>query len=234
MGKVRATSALSSTEDEAVRARQQAEALRMQLTAERRAAEELRAGHDTLQLEVDRLGGQLALQQQEAELLRQQLAAARGELAASEAAASGAEQKLSGLGALSQRLEEMGEQARRAQAATAEAEAEAVRLRAAVSEAKEGQARAERGLREARREVEGAREAEALVRAQLREVEAQAEGTSKALKAAEVRCPLPLILMSLFQPMIGLAFAHVPVLPPKPCRSLPTSHLPARPTVTAR
>lgn len=49
-GRVRASSALSSSEEEAGRARQQLEALEAELGAERRAAEELRAARDQLQV----------------------------------------------------------------------------------------------------------------------------------------------------------------------------------------
>ncbi|GFR41794.1 hypothetical protein Agub_g2559, partial [Astrephomene gubernaculifera] len=184
-GKVRAASALSSTEDEATRARQQVDALTRELTQERRACEELRTARDNLQLELERLSGQASLQQQEAALLADQLAVTRQQLAAAEARASGAARDLSGLGALQQRYNELAEQARRAVATSAEAEAEAARLRAQMASAVEAQGRSERAAREAQREVEASREAETVLRGQLREAEAAAEAASKALRTAE-------------------------------------------------
>ncbi len=53
VGNVRAASALSSREDEATRARQQAESLARELAEARRAGEELRGSRDQLQVRGD-------------------------------------------------------------------------------------------------------------------------------------------------------------------------------------
>ncbi len=139
-----------------------------------------------IQLEVERLHGQLAVRQQEADAAGEQLAAARQQLAAAEARASGASRELSSMSALQQRCEELAEAARRALAAQAEAEAEAARLRVQGTSAAEALGRCQRELGDARREAAAAREGEALVREQLREAEEAVESTSRALKAAEV------------------------------------------------
>ncbi|GIL57051.1 hypothetical protein Vafri_12185 [Volvox africanus] len=185
VGSVRAANALSSTEDEASRARQQAESLARDLAEERRRCEELRVVRDQLQLELERVVAQSEVLQQKCVMLQDHLANARQQLAVAETRATGAARELSGLGPLQQRCEELAEQARRAVAEAADAEAEAVRLRAQAEAAAEATARAERAVREARREAEMAREAEAQTRTQLRETELAAEAASKALKSAE-------------------------------------------------